>query len=80
MTDRLTWYKSSYSDDQGGACLEVALAWYKSSYSDAQGSNCVEVAAAPTHVHVRDSKRTDGPTFAVAAEAWTSFVTHTGNH
>lgn len=24
MSERLTWYKSSYSDSQGGACLEVA--------------------------------------------------------
>jgi Domain of unknown function (DUF397) len=32
MSERLTWYKSSYSDSQGGACLEVALDWRKSSY------------------------------------------------
>ncbi|MYW68409.1 DUF397 domain-containing protein [Streptomyces sp. SID8379] len=38
------WFKSSYSDDQGGNCLEVALEWRKSSYSDSQGSNCLEVA------------------------------------
>lgn len=24
MSDELTWYKSSYSDDQGGNCVEVA--------------------------------------------------------
>lgn len=26
MTDELAWRKSSYSDNQGGACVEVAVA------------------------------------------------------
>ncbi|MBC2903585.1 DUF397 domain-containing protein [Streptomyces cupreus] len=26
MNDRLKWFKSSYSDDEGGACVEVAFA------------------------------------------------------
>ncbi|MEV6113691.1 DUF397 domain-containing protein [Streptomyces sp. NPDC052109] len=26
MTDQLTWFKSSYSDNEGGNCLEVAFA------------------------------------------------------
>ncbi|WND36197.1 DUF397 domain-containing protein [Streptomyces sp. BB1-1-1] len=26
MSDQLKWSKSSYSDDEGGACVEVALA------------------------------------------------------
>ena len=26
MSDQLTWIKSSYSDSEGGACVEVALA------------------------------------------------------
>ncbi|MFJ8546386.1 DUF397 domain-containing protein [Streptomyces sp. NPDC093586] len=26
MSDQLTWIKSSYSDNEGGACVEVALA------------------------------------------------------
>ncbi|WP_371598892.1 DUF397 domain-containing protein [Streptomyces sp. NBC_00564] len=25
MNDRLKWFKSSYSDSEGGACVEVAL-------------------------------------------------------
>ncbi|MGW3415953.1 DUF397 domain-containing protein [Streptomyces sp. NPDC000888] len=25
MSDARTWFKSSYSDDEGGACLEVAI-------------------------------------------------------
>ncbi|MEU4350012.1 DUF397 domain-containing protein [Streptomyces sp. NPDC023838] len=76
MSDELTWFKSSYSDSQGGACLEVALDWRKSSYSDSEGSACVEVAACSPHtIHVRDSKLGgDGPTFAVPAAAWAQFT------
>ena len=45
MSDaQLAWFKSSYSDDQGGNCLEVAYAWRKSSYSDSSGGACLEVA------------------------------------
>ncbi|RAJ59924.1 uncharacterized protein DUF397 [Streptomyces sp. Amel2xB2] len=40
------WFKSSYSDNEGGACVEVALDWRKSSYSSGEGGNCIEVAAA----------------------------------
>ncbi|MCF1600274.1 DUF397 domain-containing protein, partial [Streptomyces muensis] len=41
------WFKSSYSDDGGGNCVEVAYTWRKSSYSDGGGGNCVEVAPCP---------------------------------
>ncbi|GGY09905.1 DUF397 domain-containing protein [Streptomyces hiroshimensis] len=44
MNDGLAWFKSSYSDDDGSNCVEVALPWQKSSYSDGDGSECVEVA------------------------------------
>lgn len=75
MSDRLRWFKSSYSDDQGGACIEVALDWHKSTYSDSQGGDCIEVATCPHTVHVRDTKLGDtSPTFAVDATAWTAFL------
>ncbi|OEV11607.1 DUF397 domain-containing protein [Streptomyces nanshensis] len=73
-SDELTWFKSSYSSGEGGACVEVALGWHKSSYSGDQGGACVEVAACPSVVHVRDSKDVDGPQLAVAPEAWAAFV------
>ncbi|MET9734716.1 DUF397 domain-containing protein [Streptomyces sp. NPDC006458] len=77
MSDSLVWFKSSYSDDQGGNCLEVALDWRKSSYSDDQGGACLEVAPCPGTVHVRDSKLgARSPRFAVAGAAWTAFVAH----
>ncbi|MFI5616577.1 DUF397 domain-containing protein [Streptomyces sp. NPDC051567] len=76
MSSGLTWFTSSYSDSQGGACIEVALDWHKSTYSDSQGSNCVEVASCAHTVHVRDSKLGDGsPQFAVPAGAWGVFLT-----
>nr|WP_202453094.1 DUF397 domain-containing protein [Streptomyces sp. SID4913] len=72
----MTWFKSSYSNNEGGECIEVAYAWHKSSYSNNEGGACVEVATCPHTVHVRDSKVTDGPTFAVAPTAWTAFLDH----
>ncbi|MFD8913440.1 DUF397 domain-containing protein [Streptomyces sp. NPDC059575] len=50
------------------------LAWFKSSYSGTEGGECVEIAAAPTAVHVRDSKAVTGPVLTVSPSAWTEFV------
>ncbi|MFJ9106631.1 DUF397 domain-containing protein [Streptomyces sp. NPDC102283] len=72
----LFWFTSSYSNNEGGECIEVAYDWHKSSYSNNEGGACVEVATCPHTVHVRDSKVTDGPTFAVAPAAWTAFLGH----
>ncbi|AXK32960.1 DUF397 domain-containing protein [Streptomyces armeniacus] len=78
MSEQLTWFKSSYSNDEGGACVEIALAWHKSSYSNREGGNCVEVANRPGAVHVRDSKDAAGPELAFPAAAWSAFVAHAG--
>ncbi|WP_415957398.1 DUF397 domain-containing protein [Streptomyces sp. 021-4] len=75
MSSTLRWFKSSYSSGSGGNCIEVAFDWRTSSYSSDSGGNCVEVAACPHAVHIRDSKVTDGPDFAVAPDAWSTFVT-----
>ncbi|WP_262705010.1 MULTISPECIES: DUF397 domain-containing protein [Streptomyces] len=68
------WIKSSYSTDDGPACVEVT--WAKSSYSTASGPDCVEVAATPGTVRVRDSKDRQGPQLAFTPDAWTRFVTY----
>ncbi|MFE7465981.1 DUF397 domain-containing protein [Streptomyces sp. NPDC057499] len=73
----LSWFKSSYSSDQGGACVEVAYDWRKSSYSGSQGGDCVEVSAHPAAVHIRDSKVTEGPVLTVPPAAWTAFLNAT---
>ncbi|MFE1959450.1 DUF397 domain-containing protein [Streptomyces sp. NPDC059479] len=71
---QLAWFKSSYSGSDGGNCVEVA--WLKSSYSGPEGGDCVEVTAAPTAMHVRDSKHTQGPTLRVPADQWATFVSY----
>ncbi|MFK0118555.1 DUF397 domain-containing protein [Streptomyces sp. NPDC090994] len=45
-TDRLNWFKSSYSSSSDGDCVEVALTWHKSSHSSGGDGDCVEVARA----------------------------------
>ncbi|MEE1755710.1 DUF397 domain-containing protein [Streptomyces sp. SP18CS02] len=74
MSTDLNWFKSSYSGDQGGDCVEVAFAWIKSSYSGDQGGNCVEVAACPHTIHVRDSKDVTRPGLSLSPDAWAAFV------
>ncbi|MBT2450487.1 DUF397 domain-containing protein [Streptomyces sp. ISL-43] len=74
MSRALRWSKSSYSDSEGDACVEVALGWHKSSYSDSEGDNCVEVAACPAAVHVRDSKVAAGPELTFGATPWAVFL------
>lgn len=76
------WRKSTYSNGDGGDCVEVAEAfpgaalWRKSSHSNGSGGDCVEVADGLAGiVPVRDSKVPHGPVLTVAAPAWTSFVT-----
>ncbi|WBB59594.1 DUF397 domain-containing protein [Streptomyces sp. WMMC500] len=76
MKDELDWFKSSYSNDEGGACVEVAVAWRKSTHSNSEGGNCVEVAPVPGAVHVRDSKDPHGPHLCFTPEAWSAFLTH----
>ncbi|MFD7498768.1 DUF397 domain-containing protein [Streptomyces sp. NPDC059832] len=68
------WFKSSYSGDEGGQCLEVAYEWQKSSHSGSEGGQCVEVAAHPAAIHIRDSKNPDGPVLTVAPTTWTAFA------
>ncbi|MGW0959474.1 DUF397 domain-containing protein [Streptomyces gelaticus] len=75
-TERLRWFKSSYSDGEGGACIEVAYNWHKSSHSSGEGGACVEVATCPTTIHIRDSKNTQGSHLDVAPGAWSAFVTY----
>ncbi|MEV7345158.1 DUF397 domain-containing protein [Streptomyces sp. NPDC093544] len=66
MSTELSWFKSSYSDSEGSACLEVAYTWHKSSNSDG-----------PHAIHVRDSKLgARSPQVEVPSGAWDAFVTY----
>lgn len=76
------WHKSTYSDENGGECVEIgydfpgAARWRKSSYSNGEGGSCVEIADNyPGIVPVRDSKVTEGPVVVIAAPAWAAFIT-----
>ncbi|MFD5397647.1 DUF397 domain-containing protein [Streptomyces sp. NPDC127097] len=73
MTD-LMWFKSSYSSEQGGNCLEVAYEWRKSTHSGSEGGACLEVATHPTTIHIRDSKDPEGPHLDVSPGAWAAFT------
>ncbi|MGW8972375.1 DUF397 domain-containing protein [Streptomyces platensis] len=77
----ITWRKSTYSNPDGGQCVEVSddllatAIWRKSSHSNPDGGNCVEVADDfPAVVPVRDSKDPHGPALLFEACAWSSFV------
>ncbi|MFJ9357571.1 DUF397 domain-containing protein [Streptomyces mirabilis] len=82
---KVTWRKSSYSNQDGGECVEVsddllaAATWRRSSYSNPDGGECLEVVdnlPTPTPlVPVRDSKNPHGPALVLPAAAWASFVT-----
>ncbi|MEV6498505.1 DUF397 domain-containing protein [Streptomyces prunicolor] len=74
MNGDLTWFKSSYSSNEGGNCLEVAYAWRKSSHSGSQGGDCLEFAAHPAAIHVRDSKVPTGPILTISPGTWTDFL------
>ncbi|MFG3291402.1 DUF397 domain-containing protein [Streptomyces sp. NPDC048179] len=79
-TEALQWFKSTYSSDEGGQCIEVAVAWRKSSYSGDEGGACVEVAACPHAIHIRDSKNPaeTGPTLTACPAAWAAFTASVG--
>ena len=75
------WFKSSYSNEDGGNCVEIAsdfpgaALWRKSSYSNSDGGNCVEVADnIPGLIPVRDSKVPHGPALLLSSSAWAPFI------
>jgi hypothetical protein len=72
-----SWRKSSYSDNGGASCVEVAaLPWRKSSYSDNGGGSCVEAGHAPGAILIRDTKNNGhGPVLRVPPAAWKAFTT-----
>lgn len=70
---RLNWRKSSYSGNQGGDCVEVALNWRKSSYSG-NGPSCVEIADTSHHVHVRDTQNRSLGHLTFTPSTWTTLL------
>ncbi|MFJ3792570.1 DUF397 domain-containing protein [Kitasatospora sp. NPDC090091] len=74
MSTELAWFKSSYSSNEGGACVEIA--WRKSTHSGNEGGACIEVAETTTAVLVRDSKDKSGPHLTFDPTAWQAFLTY----
>lgn len=73
----LIWRKSSYSGDNGGNCIEVAIpVWQKSSYSAGDAGECIEVALGflSGAVPVRDSKDPHGPALVFPDSSWGAFI------
>lgn len=56
--------------------IATELVWFKSSYSSSGDGDCIEVAPCPTTIHIRDSKRPEGPRLALEPGAWAQFVTY----
>ena len=50
------------------------LRWRKASYSGNGGSDCVEVGHDTSHVLVRDTKNSTGPTLRFSGAAWRRFA------
>jgi hypothetical protein len=76
------WRKSSYSDNTGADCIELAALtaaeWRKSSHSTNTGADCVELASASGARAVRDSKNTPGPALIFDTTKFDAFLTHVG--
>ncbi|MFJ8112626.1 DUF397 domain-containing protein [Streptomyces sp. NPDC096132] len=73
-SEKLTWFKSSYSGGEGGDCVEAAYTWRKSTHSDGGGGECLEVATCPHTIHIRDSKHPTGPHLTLSSPAWAEFL------
>ncbi|MGW7818669.1 DUF397 domain-containing protein [Streptomyces puniciscabiei] len=72
--ENLAWFKSSYSDGEGGDCVELAYTWRKSTHSGGEGGECLELAIHPTAIHIRDSKQPAAPHLTVTPAAWSAFL------
>jgi hypothetical protein len=54
--------------------MDEVTNWRKASYSSTNGGACVEVGNADRSVAIRDTTDREGPTLAVDAAMWRSFV------
>ncbi|MFD9891540.1 DUF397 domain-containing protein [Amycolatopsis sp. NPDC059027] len=70
------WFTSSYSNSNGGDCVEVAFTgWRTSSHSGGNGGSCVEVAFAAPAVGIRDSKDRTAGHLTLPTPAWRALLT-----
>ncbi|WP_046468056.1 DUF397 domain-containing protein [Allosalinactinospora lopnorensis] len=74
IAHELIWRTSSYSNDTGGACVEVAETWRTSSYSGGNAGAYVEIAEASRSVLVRDTQHRELGHLGFAVPAWAAFL------
>ncbi|WP_229925840.1 DUF397 domain-containing protein [Streptomyces longispororuber] len=67
QSTELKWHESTYSNSEGGACVEMSWDWRKSTYSDDSGGNCLEAAAKWRKSAYSDS---EGGNCVEVAPAW----------
>ncbi|MFL1377682.1 DUF397 domain-containing protein [Nocardiopsis protaetiae] len=75
------WTKSSYSNSEGGNCVEArqfALTdqWAKSSHSNSEGGDCVEARGMVTYsqVGIRDTQNRHLGHLEIPAAEWTALL------
>ncbi|MCK7626642.1 DUF397 domain-containing protein [Streptomyces sp. RS10V-4] len=68
------WFRSGYSSDEGGNCLDVAHDRRTSRHSAGEGGNCLERAASPAALHIQDSEDPHGPVLTLPAVTWGAFL------
>lgn len=62
----VTWRKSSYSNPNGGNCVEVATLEYRGALLPGTSAGLLYL--------VRDSKALDGPRLAFTTHQWGAFI------
>ncbi|XKK41415.1 DUF397 domain-containing protein [Nocardiopsis sp. ARC36] len=72
-----SWQKSSYSNGDGGNCVEARVhamgeTWKKSSYSNGNGGHCVEArtVSAASRVLLRDTQNRGSGHLSVPVREW----------
>ncbi|MEV2277625.1 DUF397 domain-containing protein [Nocardiopsis sp. NPDC049922] len=73
------WAKSSYSNREGGNCVEARCimdGWTKSSYSNGKGGECVEARGvlAVSTIAVRDTQNRDLGSLCFPGGEWTALL------
>ncbi|MFL1377683.1 DUF397 domain-containing protein [Nocardiopsis protaetiae] len=75
------WTKSSYSNGEGGNCVEARSftltdQWAKSSYSNGEGGDCVEARGMVTYsrVGIRDTQNRHLGHLEIPAAEWTALL------
>ncbi|NJP99128.1 DUF397 domain-containing protein [Streptomyces zingiberis] len=70
----LTWFTSSYSNTEGGNCVEVAGEPRSGGRGGMGPDRSLGTVGRSPLIHVRDSKDVARPSLAVGGDAWSVFL------